>query len=144
MSEELIDTVEHPYMRMELVSKIKKLSDRSYQKRYWCKQTAKHFFWDNLRMVREFIDDNCLFEAPYDQIGYSLRSEDELKILVPVFNLLEKVPNEIGRDRPDLDYLDSPLWEELIQASARAFKYIKDQGLDEKYVAWAEEPKLNS
>jgi hypothetical protein len=143
------EDLEHPDMRGSLVTVLSRLSKRAYQEKYWCDPTAKHFLWDNFRMVWQFFEDIQLTAdsneeegyRPIDQIGYSIRSEEELEIVLPVAKLLERVLKEIGQQKPDSVYLSSPIWEELIQASAKAFQYIKDQGLDEKYVSWAEAPR---
>jgi hypothetical protein len=141
--------LEHTSMRCQLVCTLKDLSDRQYQKIEWCSNTAAHRFWDNLSMVIDFFDDIMLFNdadgeegyRPIDQIGYSVRSEDELELLSPVIKLLDRVLKEIGQKKSDFAYLNSPIWEEVIQASSKAFQYIKDQGLDQKFVSWAENPK---
>jgi hypothetical protein len=139
----IIGELNHPDMRGELISTLKDLSDLAYQEKYWCCKTAHHFFWDNLRMVIEFLEDIGLmnYEEPEETIGYTTRSAEELQIVLSAVKFLEQILEEIGWNYPDEVYLNSPLWQPLVEASGKAFAYIKTQGLDEKYVGWAEAPR---
>jgi hypothetical protein len=140
----ITEELQHTSMRCQLVCTLKDLSDLAYQEKYWCRKTAhQNFFWGNLRMVIEFLEDIGLmnYEEPEETIGYTTRSAEELHIVLSAVKFLEQILKEIGWNYPDDVYLNSPLWQPLVEASAKAFAYIKNQGLDEKYVGWAEAPR---
>jgi len=138
-------SLELPYMRHGLIGTLKDLADLVRQKKEWCSQTAAHRFWDTMRFSIETFEGIPLESAPLDQIGYTIRTEEELALILDVMNKLWKVMDAIGTEKPDADYLNSPLWHDVVTASAKAYNYIKEKGLDNDYIEWLEnlEPFLS-
>ena len=55
---------------------------------------------------------------------------------MPVIKTLEKVMDEIGRKQPDDNYINSPLWDEVIKTAQHAFNFLMEkETMTEEYKA---------
>ena len=138
-------SLELPYMRHGLIGTLKDLADLVRQKKDWIIQDYPNGFWWGMREAIVTFEGIPLESAPLDQIGYTIRTEEELALILDVMNKLWKVMDVIGTEKPDADYLNSPLWHDVVIASAKAYNYIKEKGLDSDYIEWLEnlEPFLS-
>ena len=129
--------LKHPDMRILLLDSLLDLGDKPYQLENWVDKNYLHAFWDCLRFpVEVLFDDLSLHEVPEDQINYSLYNQDELDVVMPVIKTLEKVMDEIGRKQPDDNYINSPLWDEVIKTAQHAFNFLMEKEImTEEYKA---------
>ena len=129
--------LKHPDMRILLLDSLLDLGDKPYQLENWVDKNYLHAFWDCLRFpVEVLFDDLSLNEVPEDQINYSLYNQDELDVVMPVIKTLEKVMDEIGRKQPDDNYINSPLWDEVIKTAQHAFNFLMEKEImTEEYKA---------
>ena len=129
--------LKHPDMRILLLDSLLDLGDKPYQLENWVDKNYLHAFWDCLRFpVEVLFDDLSLHEVPEDQINYSLYNQDELDVVMPVIKTLEKVMDEIGRKQPDDNYINSPLWDEVIKTAQHAFNFLMEkETMTEEYKA---------
>ena len=85
-----------------------------------------------MRFPLEFLfDDLSLEERPEDQLGYTLRDREEMTAVCKVVNAMNRVFHEIGQNKPDFAYMNSPLWEDVIKDADVAYKLLKAN--DDKY-----------
>jgi hypothetical protein len=140
--EKLIQIVNHelklPEIRGCLLATLKDLADLVRQKNEWCSKTASHRFWDTMRFAIEGFESIPLESYPKEQIGHTIRTEEELTLVLDVMNKLWKVIDIIGTEKPDSNYLNSPLWQDVVVAATKAYNYIKEKGLDNEGISWIE------
>ena len=129
--------LKHPDMRILLLDSLLDLGDKSYQLKNWVDNNYVYSFWGNLVMPIEVLfDDLSLHEVPEDQINYTVYNQDELEVVMPVIKALEKVMDEIGRKQPDDNYINSPLWDEVIKTAQHAFNFLMEkETMTEEYKA---------
>lgn len=126
--------VEFPGMRHELILKIKDLGDFLLHKNKWADKHYKHAFWDNLDFAiytlldsTDYLDNS---ENPI-AIGVTLRDKIEADCVRDVAQKLKKVIQIIGIEQPDSTYLNSPLWDDVVEAAKHAYAVLmKDEDLD--------------
>ncbi|RYE17908.1 MAG: hypothetical protein EOP45_14960 [Sphingobacteriaceae bacterium] len=126
------------YMRSELLCNIRGLSDIEYQKREWLDSKYPHAFYDSLLMVSDFFEDRRLYDDPESVISSTIRNREELVRIVAVTEGVLKVFDEIGDEKPDEAYWGSELWMDVVYKARVAYEYIKNQGLDDKYIEFIE------
>ena len=56
-----------------------------------------------------------------EQIDYVLVDHDEVNSIKPVIKTLDVVYDQIGPEQPDLAYINSPLWDDVVKAAQAAF-----------------------
>jgi len=125
-------TVEYPGIRLSLITEIKKLSDIEKQKKEWRDYSYKHAFWDDIDLNTEvLIDAMPCEEDPPRSIGVVLRNYEELVYVQFLIQCLQRVIKEIGIKQPDSAYLNSPLWDDVVEAAKHAYGVLmKDEDLD--------------
>jgi hypothetical protein len=82
---------------------------------YGCLDYAIHFLFD----------DTSLADEPEKLIGYILANQKEVELIRGVTAALDKLLFELGTDKSDTEYLSSPLWNEVVKASKKAYEGIK-------------------
>ena len=126
--------IEFPGMRYELILTIKDLCDLSLHKNKWADSNYPHAFWNNLDgSIYTLLDstdylDNSKNPIP---IGVTLHNQEEADVVRSVAAKLKKVIKEIGIEHPDSAYLNSPLWNDVVEAAKHAYEVLmKDEDLD--------------
>jgi hypothetical protein len=122
--------VEFPGMRRNFILGVQYISDKEMQKVQWVKKSAKHFFWDNLRGKLDILDllDNDSFKNAVDSI---FRNQEEANIARQLAVTLDKTLDKIGIEQPDFVYLNSRLWDDVVEAAKHAYEVLmKDEDLD--------------
>lgn len=127
--------VEFPGMRYDLIGQIKKLSDLEMQKEKWTNSQSKHSFSDNLRFpVDGLLEEGNLDEELYAtaKIGYWFRDADEASVAHELAKSLMCVIKKIGMDKPDSTYINSPLWQDVVQKAKIAYDVLmEDESIEE-------------
>jgi hypothetical protein len=112
--------------RSTLILILKELADVEMQKTKWVSLDRNDGFWSDLWMRIDFIsNDLALEDFPEEQLGTTLYNQREIEAIKPVVQLLDRVWNEIGPKQADGAYLDSPLWPQLVEASQKAYAYLR-------------------
>ena len=126
--------VEFPGMRYELILTIKDLCDLSLHKNKWADSNYPHAFWNNLDgSIYTLLDSTDYLDNRENPIGIgvTLRDKNEANFVRNVAQKLKKVIKEIGIEQPDSAYLDSPLWDDVVEAAKHAYEVLmKDEDLD--------------
>jgi hypothetical protein len=126
-------TILRPGMRFYLINEIKELADLDKQKKEWVNKDSKHCFWDNVTTGTDCLWDGSLDfdENPEEHIGETLRNDIELKAVLNLIQKLDVVLEKIGIKKPDSAYLNSPLWNDVVEAAKQAYNVLmKDENLD--------------
>lgn len=122
--------IELPGMRRNFILGVQYISDKEMQKKQWIKKSAKHFFWDNLRGKLDILDllDNDSFKNAADSI---FKNQEEANIARQLAVTLDKTLDKIGIEQPDSAYLNSPFWDDVVEAAKQAYEVLmKDEDLD--------------
>jgi len=122
--------VEFPGMRRDFILSVQYISDKEMQKNKWADANYKHAFWDNLRNQLDILDilDNETFDQSVDVI---FRDQNEANISRQLALTLDKTLDKIGIEQPDSAYLNSPLWDDVVEAAKHAYEVLmKDEDLD--------------
>ncbi|MCP4923421.1 MAG: hypothetical protein GY915_05235 [bacterium] len=125
--------VEFPGRRHEMILQIKDLSDFEMQKEKWVNPKAKHAFWDNMRFpIEALLDEWDLENESEGNIGWILRNKKEAEITQKASKALGRIIDEVGIEKPDVTYLNSPFWQEVVQAAKAAYEVLmKDEDLED-------------
>lgn len=116
-----------PEQRQELIDTLQVLSDKKYQELAWIRgEYPDGVVYDCLDYSVHFLfDDTSLADEPEKLIGYILANQKEVELIRGVTAALDKIFFELGTDKSDAEYLSSPLWNEVIEASKKAYEGIK-------------------
>jgi hypothetical protein len=115
-----------PAMRAEVIDAVKALADRPYQQHVWVqRQYPRANYYDDLSQnIAILYDDAQVLPHPSKAIGTILRSADEARALAPLGAALDAVFGQLGTERPDSEYLASPLWDRVVQAAGAAAAHL--------------------
>jgi hypothetical protein len=121
--------VRFPVMRKTLIGSLYKLSDKKMQLEKWINPSKSCFFWSTLLFDLEFLyDDIVLYEHPEDAIGYVTLNEEENAIMLPLYKALDDICEQIGEKQPDSAYINSPLWDKVIESAQAALEvFLKNE-----------------
>lgn len=119
--------IKYPGFRRRLILNVFWLSDVDYQKKKWVDPLYVHSFWDYFNITIEIIfDEACLDENPEERIGSFLRNQAEVDALKPLVKALDIVLKQIGIEKPDEAYIDSPLWQDVVAAAKHAYEVMME------------------
>jgi hypothetical protein len=122
--------IEFPGMRRNFILSVQYISDKEIQKNKWIVKNNSYGFWANLRNQLDILDilDNETFEHSVDVI---FRDQNEANIARQLALTLDKTLDKIGIEQPDSAYLNSPLWDDVVEAAKHAYEVLmKDEDLD--------------
>ncbi len=120
---DIYSRIHFPQMRQILIFALKNLSNKEAQMKEWVSSTAAHRFWDTMKFDIDVIyNDLNLHENPEDQLGYSLVSQEEIDVMQSVIKALDAVYDQIGPKQPDSAYINSPLWDEVVESAQAALE----------------------
>jgi hypothetical protein len=126
--------VELPGRRYELIGSFEDLADFEMQKNKWCNNKYQHSFSDNMSLSAGVIlDEADLDKEEYaiGKIGYWFRDRKEAMVSHEAAKTLKKATGSIGYDKPNEEYLTSPLWQEVVKAAKDAYDVLMiDEDLD--------------
>ena len=116
--------VKFPSMRQRVVITLQTLADRPYQLREWIMPTRNDTFWYDVKHCIEALEDtvNLPDTSVEEQIDYVLVDYNEANIIKPVIQTLDAIYEQIGPEQPDLAYINSPLWDDVVKEAQAAFK----------------------
>jgi hypothetical protein len=122
-------TIQFVEMREELIETLRALSDKKYQELAWVQgQFPEGIMEDNFDYAVHFLfDDHCFADDPEGLIGYCLVDQQEAELIRSVTKSIDKVLSQLGNDKSDLEYISSPLWDEVIETAKQAYKIISNQ-----------------
>ena len=126
--------IEFPGMRHELILTVKELSDFILNKNKWVDSNYLHAFWNKLdSSIYTLLDSTDYLDNSKNPIaiGVTLRDKKEADYVRNVAQKLKKMIKEIGIEQPDSAYLNSPLWDDIVEAAKHAYEVLmKDEDLD--------------
>jgi hypothetical protein len=123
-------TVELPEMRKSVIDAVGSLADVAYQKRVWVNRIyPTNGYYDDFTLnVNILFDDTLVLEDPYACVGSILVSLAEADSMVVLANSIVRLLDVEGRNRCDLDYLNSPLWAEVVSAAQNSYIILVANG----------------
>jgi hypothetical protein len=113
--------IKFPEMREELIERLQLLSDSVYQQAHW---GSKSPHLDFRYIVHFFFDDSALAEAPEECIGYILEGEREAVFVDCLCKKLNHVLDVYGHNQPDVFYINTPEWKEVIKDAKDFLVYL--------------------
>lgn len=120
---ELVTGVKYTQFRCRVIFTIRNLADREMQLKKWVKDYRDDAYWWSLSLAIDVLfNDLNIEEKPETLVGPILRDEGELKALLSVAHILDRIMEETGYQKSDKEYIESPLFDELISTSNAAFK----------------------
>lgn len=124
--------IEFPGLRRGLILCIKDLSDFEMQKMEWTNSQYVYPFWNHLERAIMNIEDDGLFNNNLTvQIGVRLKNQEEVDAIKPLIKALNVILDTIGIKQPDSSYLDSLLWQDVVDAAKHAYEVLmRDEDLD--------------
>lgn len=115
--------VELPYLRLWLISAVKPLMDKQYQLKNWVSKEHQCLFWSSLHFSLEIIyDEFDLDENPESKIGVIFVNQDEVDAIKPLVKVLDDIWYQIGPKKSDGEYINSPLWDQMIETATVAYE----------------------
>ncbi len=125
--------ISRPIIRFYVINEIKDLADIEKQKKEWVSKERDDAFWYHLTNETDFLWDGSINydENPTEHIGDTLRDDTELQAVLSLVQKLDVVLEKIGTKQPDSAYLNSPLWDDVVEAAKHAYEVLmKDEDLD--------------
>jgi hypothetical protein len=119
--------IQLPHKREELIYYLTALSDPVYQRQAW----VNHEFptgvvYDCFDYAVHFLfDDTALADAPEKTIGWILEDEQEMQAVSKVIHAIDEVLNKLGTELTDEQYINSPEWQQVIEAAKSALPILK-------------------
>ena len=114
-------TVRFPEMRAEVMIAVAMLSDLRAQHREWLAARPAEGFDD---VVHALYDDTSLFDSPSTQVGICLKDATEAELIQRLFDALESVFEAIGTKASDAEYINHPLWINVVAAARDAHSFM--------------------
>lgn len=124
--------IKFPGLRRGVILCIKDLSDFKMQKKKWTNPQYLYPFWNHLERTVMHIEDDGLFNENLEiQIGVRLKNQTEVDALKLLVKALDVVLKQIGIEKPDSAYIDSPLWQDVVKTAKHAYEVMmEDEDLD--------------
>lgn len=125
--------ISRPIIRFYVINEIKDLADIEKQKKEWISNERDDSFWYHLTNETDFLWDGSINydENPDEHIGDTLKNDIELKAILKLIKKLDAVLEKIGIAQPDSAYLNSPLWDDVVEAAKHAYEVLmKDEDLN--------------
>lgn len=118
--------VKFPEMRKSVIGAVKSLADRDYQRRVWVEgRYPNEQYYDDFSMnVHILFDDTVVLEDPEKYLGAILASHAEVGVMEVLADALERLLDIEGRERSDLEYMESPHWDAVVTAAETAYREL--------------------
>lgn len=124
-----------PIIRQEILHSIWALSNKEYQQEGWLNQKnlPRGVEFDNFgEAVHWLFDDTSLADDTFGCIGWYLVDEEEANLVRKVLDSVDEVLDEVWARTPkgtkyipDQEFLNSPKWENVVEAASNAWKVMK-------------------
>ncbi|MET8729522.1 hypothetical protein ABZV81_20420 [Streptomyces parvus] len=123
--------VKLPEMRAEAIGAVQALASPEYQQRVWIDRTYPHpDYYDDLTLnVHILYDDTAVLASPEAALGYTLTSEQEVRAMKELAHALDAALEGVGADAPDAEFLQSPLWPQVVAAAQAALTALGEPEL---------------
>ncbi|MFI6985882.1 hypothetical protein ACIBSV_45980 [Embleya sp. NPDC050154] len=105
-----------PVYRLHVVPAVVALASPTWQREVWLDPNQ---FEDLDYTVHVLFDDFCDADDPQPWLGQSLRTEEEVDLMVRLGAAYSAVQEAVAADAGDADYLDAPGWPAVVSAAAR-------------------------
>lgn len=115
-----------PEMRAEIIESVRALADPAYQRRVWIdREYPSPDYYDDLTLtVNILYDDTTVLADPRAALGRTLSSAAEVEVMSRLADELTRALDEVGRDRPDEEYLASAVWPSVVEAASAALEVL--------------------
>ncbi|MDI6836300.1 MAG: hypothetical protein QMD99_11385 [Rhizobiaceae bacterium] len=122
--------IKFPWMRAQLISFIRGLSDFNYQKRNWQIYRPDQERYDELDYtIHFFYDDTSLAADPSSLIGDILCDDREVLEMRSIVSAIDLVFEKYGLELKDAEYLAKPEWIRVVEAASNALPIFEANGV---------------
>ncbi|MFD5696467.1 SCO4402 family protein [Streptomyces lasiicapitis] len=123
--------VKLPEMRAEVISAVQALASPEYQQKVWIDRTYPHpdYYDDFTLNVHILYDDTTVLASPEAALGNTLTSEQEVSAMKKLAHALDAALDDVGADAPDTEFLQSPLWPQVVAAAQAALTALGEPEL---------------
>ena len=123
--------LELPGARYRLINESKLLADKPKQLKEWCVREVKSSIPDQVEMYIDRLVYLPCEDKPPDAIGVVFRNYEELVYVNFLSVTLLRALKTLDRNQSDKDYLNSPLWDDVVEAAKQAYAVLmKDEDLE--------------
>jgi hypothetical protein len=124
-----ITMIQFPGMRREFILDVHDMFDKNMQQTNWIVENNNYGFWANLRDRLDILD---ILDSNFkNSIGVIFRDQNEANIARQLAVTLDKTLDKIGIEQTDSAYLNSPLWDDVVEAAKHAYDVLmKDEDLE--------------
>jgi len=120
--------VEFPYMRTELISYIKGLSDKNYQYNEWVLHKGESCTYDEFDYTVHFLyDDTDISENADDYIGSIFLDKKEADSVRNIVEKIDIIFDKYGLELSDEEYIEKPEWNDVIEAAQKARNILGEE-----------------
>lgn len=119
------------YFRNILVEYLKTLKDKKFQIKNWKCKNSNYGFWSELiEILHFFFDDIPFIDYPQEQIGSILINKKELEAVLILIKKLNDLIEKIGSEKEDDEYINSLLWDKVVEAAGVVYEEIMKNPVD--------------
>ncbi len=123
-----LSELKYPWMRDELICYLRTLADEAYQYQAWVEDNRPGGGHDELDYVIHFLyDDTDLGSNPSALIGWILKGEEEVNVIINLIDQLNHLFEKYGTQLTDKEYLETAEWKNVVQA-AKVAEHIINNG----------------
>lgn len=108
--------IRYPAFRLHVVPAVLALATPSWQREVWLDPRQ---FESLDYTVHVLFDDFCDADDPEGFLGVSLRTREEVELMRELGAAYGRVADGLAPTAPDIEYLGSPHWPELVAIAAR-------------------------
>lgn len=128
--EQEVDGVRYPDVRENIISAIRGLSNRDYQRRVWVmREMPPNVVHDDFALAIEILYDlaGLRDDTPETWVGVILCDKKEAELADAVMTQLDGVLGKYGSDKTDEEYINCPEWPRVIAASQQFMNYVNEK-----------------
>ena len=123
--------VEYPERRMELLNYLRELADPEYQRMAWVDRSIERDLFNGIDEVIHFFFDDTYLSTDIDGcIGDMLIDAQEVEVVKPVVDRLDKLVSELGTVE-SAQYLNHLSWPTLVRLANDALAVLLLKGVPE-------------
>ncbi|ENW05082.1 SCO4402 family protein [Acinetobacter beijerinckii] len=120
--------INHKERRENLIVYLTDLA--TYPFKFNIKENEKILDMDLDDIIHFFFDDTQLANSTARELGWILESEEEIRIIKELTEILDKILDKYGVYLLDTDYIYKPEWKNIIYTAQKALDIIEKSNLN--------------
>jgi hypothetical protein len=118
--------LETPWLRVQLVDYLRKLSSREWQEKHWGQEGADG---PSLDEMLDFFDDSGVLAEPHGRLGFILADELEAARMMTLNSAIDAAIS--GGMANDVEIMQSQAWGDVLAAAREALSEMNPANADE-------------